>query len=161
MSEPLSRQIEAVLIPISVVGFIRRVTDPNGVALTNGPYLPYGAYVTSSRYSVNYDPAVFPSPEEFQPFRWYDLQKSQPENASRYQLPSISPMSISFGHGRHACPGRFLAANIMKAVLAYLFANYDIKAPDEWKGKRIENMQVGDQSIPNRAAMVMMRKRKQ
>ena len=103
---------------------------------------------------------MFPSPEEFQPFRWYDLQKAHPENAGRYQLPGIGAMSLSFGHGRHACPGRFLAANIMKSVLAYLLANYDIKAPAEWKGKRIENVQVGDQNIPDRAAMIMMRKRK-
>ena len=49
----------------------------------------------------------------------------------------------------------------MKSILAHIIANYDIKAPDEWNGKRIENIQVGDQDMPNRAGMVMMRKRKQ
>jgi cytochrome P450 len=33
----------------------------------------------------------------------------------------------SFGHGRHACPGRFFAATEMKLLVAYIMMNYDVK----------------------------------
>ncbi|KAI5993488.1 hypothetical protein EDD15DRAFT_2265227, partial [Pisolithus albus] len=31
------------------------------------------------------------------------------------------------GFGRHACPGRFLAANELKTMLAYMLMSYDVK----------------------------------
>ena len=33
-------------------------------------------------------------------------------------------------HGKHACPGRFFAANEIKILLVYALMNYDIKIPD-------------------------------
>ncbi len=37
---------------------------------------------------------------------------------------------MPFGFGRHACPGRFFAANEIKLVLAQLLLNYDMKLPE-------------------------------
>jgi len=34
---------------------------------------------------------------------------------------------LSFGAGRHACPGRFFAAMELKVLLAYIICNYDFK----------------------------------
>ena len=36
---------------------------------------------------------------------------------------------MSFGFGRHACPGRFFAANEIKLILARLLLDYDIRMP--------------------------------
>ncbi|KAF3803842.1 Cytochrome P450 monooxygenase ausG [Colletotrichum gloeosporioides] len=38
---------------------------------------------------------------------------------------SISPEILSFGHGKHACPGRFFASNEIKSALIHLLMKYD------------------------------------
>ncbi|KAJ7660426.1 hypothetical protein B0H17DRAFT_832480, partial [Mycena rosella] len=38
---------------------------------------------------------------------------------------------LPFGTGKHACPGRFFAATELKAMLAHLVLNYDVKAEVE------------------------------
>lgn len=35
-----------------------------------------------------------------------------------------------FGWGRHACPGRFFAANEIKMIVATYILTYDIRLPD-------------------------------
>lgn len=47
------------------------------------------------------------------------------------QLVSTSSDHLGFGHGQHACPGRFFAANEIKVVLCHILVKYDWKlAPD-------------------------------
>ena len=38
--------------------------------------------------------------------------------------------SLDFGHGSHACPGRFFAINVIKATLAAILLKYDLKFRD-------------------------------
>ena len=38
-----------------------------------------------------------------------------------------SPDSLEFGHGSHACPGRFFAINVVKATLIAIILRYDLK----------------------------------
>ncbi|KAK3068494.1 hypothetical protein LTS18_000643 [Coniosporium uncinatum] len=38
---------------------------------------------------------------------------------------------MAFSHGRHACPGRFFAANQLKLLLAQIVLGYDIQPIDE------------------------------
>lgn len=54
-------------------------------------------------------------------------------------------------------PGRFFAANELKAMMAYLIMNYDVKLEDE--GMRPENVFTTLSIAPNPAARVMFRKR--
>lgn len=37
---------------------------------------------------------------------------------------------MGFGHGTHACPGRFFAANEVKIALIFTLLNYDWKLPE-------------------------------
>jgi cytochrome P450 len=34
---------------------------------------------------------------------------------------------LPFGYGRHACPGRWFAAQLMKQALAYIMVNYGLE----------------------------------
>ncbi|KAL2417885.1 Cytochrome P450 monooxygenase [Exophiala dermatitidis] len=43
------------------------------------------------------------------------------------QFIATSPTYLGFGHGRHACPGRFFAANELKLLMAYLLTRYDVR----------------------------------
>jgi hypothetical protein len=54
-------------------------------------------------------------------------------------------------------PGRFFAANELKAMLAHLVLTYDVKLEDE--GVRPTDMWFGGACMPNQTAEVLFRKR--
>ncbi|RDB20446.1 hypothetical protein Hypma_012419 [Hypsizygus marmoreus] len=71
-------------------------------------------------------------------------------------MVSLGLNYIVFGNGRHACPGRFFAANEIKAMLGHVLLNYDVtfgnsvRPPDRWYGM---------QAVPDPTAMVLFRRR--
>jgi cytochrome P450 len=65
---------------------------------------------------------------------------------------------LPFGHGRHACPGRFFAATELKGMLAHVM-NYDVKLDESANGVRPLNMHFGFSRVPNTKAKVYFRKR--
>ena len=54
-------------------------------------------------------------------------------------------------------PGRFFAANELKAMLGYIVLNFDLKL--EGDGKRPENVHRGPTVVPSPSARVFFRKR--
>lgn len=50
------------------------------------------------------------------------------ENSSR--LVSTSENYLRFRHEKHACPGRFFAANEIKIALAHLLLEYEWRMPE-------------------------------
>ena len=54
-------------------------------------------------------------------------------------------------------PGRFFAANELKAMMAYIVMNYDIELED--KSGRPPNMYIGTATVPNPKAKVKFRAR--
>ena len=40
---------------------------------------------------------------------------------------NTSETFLAFGHGRHACPGRFFAVHELKLLMAYIVLNYDVE----------------------------------
>ena len=54
-------------------------------------------------------------------------------------------------------PGRFFAANELKALLAYIVLNYDLKLGGD--GKRPASLFYGDDVIPSPTGEVLFRKR--
>ncbi|KAF9870905.1 filament-forming protein [Colletotrichum karsti] len=102
----------------------RKVEMP--VTLSDGTYLPEGVHVTVSAHNTR-DPALWgPDPDEFDGKRFLRMRE-QAGQENRWQFVSTSPEFLAFGHGMHACPGRFFASNEMKIVLAHLVMNYDWK----------------------------------
>lgn len=43
--------------------------------------------------------------------------------------------NLTFGHGPHACPGRFFAIYEIKALLIELLRNYDLRLLGDVEGK--------------------------
>nr|KAK5446087.1 hypothetical protein LTR18_004006 [Exophiala xenobiotica] len=128
----------------SFVGALARVVvSPNGTTAPNGTFCPYGSMISVPTTPVQNDPMLYPSPGTYQPFRFSSQREahhlegndSQDEskvtNTEEYiKKANLSFVSTSasyhpFGHGRHACPGRFFAANELKMLLAYMVLNYD------------------------------------
>lgn len=54
-------------------------------------------------------------------------------------------------------PGRFFAANELKAMFAHVVMNYDVKVEKE--GQRPENLWFANVPVPNPTAQVLCRKR--
>ena len=108
--------------------------------LSNGQVIPAGTMIEVPAVAVNSDPQVFPSPLEFDPLRFYRLRqeakaRGSVEGAALNQFVSVSQNSLTFGYGRHACPGRFFAANEIKMILANVLLRYDVKMPEGSTGR--------------------------
>jgi cytochrome P450 len=52
------------------------------------------------------------------------------------------PLYFQFGYGRHACPGRFFAANEIKMMVANFVLAYDMRHP-EGVTERYPNLSFG------------------
>lgn len=103
------------------------------------------------------DPSAYENPEIFDGFRFSKLRE-QPGDETKHQFVTTGPDSLNFGHGVHACPGRFFASNEVKVALAFILQNYDVKLKDGHQ--RPLNVQQGTAVIPDPTASVMFRKRK-
>ncbi|KAH6915699.1 cytochrome P450 [Coprinopsis sp. MPI-PUGE-AT-0042] len=125
----------------------------NDYTFGNGVTLPKGSTIavdlTDMHMSPDYDNA-----KEFDPWRFYKIQT---ETGKRSDMTTTTSDFLAFGHGRHACPGRFFAAVEIKLMMAYLVLNYDVKC--EQDGVRPKDMWVGQTCVPDPKANLLFRKR--
>ncbi|KZT10575.1 cytochrome P450, partial [Laetiporus sulphureus 93-53] len=83
--------------------------------LSDGTYLPAGTLVAGAALATHYDEKHYKRADVFEPFRFSDMCAEESERM-KHQFVSTSPEYIPFGHGKHACPGRFFAANELKLI---------------------------------------------
>jgi len=70
------------------------------------------------------DPKFYPDPEKFDGYRFLKM-RAQPGKENVAQFVSTSADHLGFGHGQHACPGRFFASNEIKIIMCHLLLKYD------------------------------------
>jgi cytochrome P450 len=85
----------------------------------HGCVVPTGWIVIVPALLNHRDPEAFPNPEAFDPERF---RSPSPEQA-RLQRQALA----IFGQGQHACPGQHLAWVEMKAILARLLRDFDVR----------------------------------
>lgn len=119
------------------------------------PATPVGIPVSSFR-----DPAVFPDPDTYDGYRFLKLRE-QPGNENKWQFVTTSTDMFGFGHGAHACPGRFFASNELKIALVHFLMKYEWDSPGAKKGLegRPKTILRVDQFAPNPTAELMYRDR--
>lgn len=106
--------------PFSMAAMGRAVIED--AQLSDGTVLPKGSTIM---VATNYmDPEIYKDPERFDAARFLDLRE-QTGQESTWQFVSPTPAHLLFGYGRHACPGRFFAANEIKILLSHLLLLYD------------------------------------
>ncbi|KAK4169799.1 putative cytochrome P450 E-class, group IV [Cladorrhinum sp. PSN259] len=133
--------------PLGSASFTRKVTKT--FTLSSGQVIPEGVQIEVPAEAISRDPEIFPNPEEFQPWRFYELRaNTRGEQAAQHQFVSIGQNILTFGYGRHACPGRFFAANEVKMMVANALLTYDIRLPDGVEG-RYPNFKFGGQCVPD------------
>ena len=110
----------------SALAFRRLTKEP--ITLHDGIVLPKDTYLSVATTSIEQD--GMPDSLEFDGFRYYNERVSLNKvGASRYDYAATDTCHLQFGHGKHACPGRFAASIEAKMLLAHLLLQYDIKSP--------------------------------
>ena len=163
---------------IHEVSFHRIVKEP--LTLSDGLHLPEGTHICFPSGPISKDPSFVANPDAFDGFRWcldpgdrfalveskdtVDNGSKKRQTTSMTQSTSTSFVSISvtnmhFGAGRQACPGRFFAANTIKAILSRIIMDYEFRFDKGFSGRRPPNLLVGEHILPNTSTPVLFRKR--
>ncbi|KAJ5775183.1 uncharacterized protein N7511_000194 [Penicillium nucicola] len=152
------------------------------ILLHDGLVLPVGTHVCFAAGPISKDINFLPDhPEAFDGFRWcresQDRYALSPELAASHTVSNgdekekkatenmlatpasfvtISPTNMHFGFGVQACPGRFFAANTLKAILSRIILDFDFKVAGNG---RPANIHVGEHILPSINSQVLFRKR--
>ncbi|KAK5128354.1 hypothetical protein LTR85_003022 [Meristemomyces frigidus] len=126
------------------------------IQLSDGTTLPAGARIMlAPKYS---DPTVYTDPGKFDPHRFL-REREKPGQNNSWQHVTTSAHHMGFGHGQHACPGRFFASNEIKIALAHLLLKY------EWQfdgsGPSPEMEFEGSSMTDPKAKLLMKRRREE
>ncbi|KAG9226001.1 hypothetical protein CCMSSC00406_0009098 [Pleurotus cornucopiae] len=105
-----------------------RITVAAGTLL-DGVVIPPGYQVVVNLKHFHRDARVYPSPYAFDPFRFSRLRETE-DSGMKYGFTTVDDHFLSFGAGRHACPGRFFASMQLKIIIAITLLDYEVKLPD-------------------------------
>ncbi|KAJ7124673.1 cytochrome P450 [Mycena crocata] len=164
------------------VSLMRKVVAKDGFTFSDGTVLPRGAYVSVASRPAQYDPVIltlacryffsaanYENPDVFDGFRFSREREATADRAKEREagtgpaevfknhMITTNANHLVFGHGKHACPGRFFAAAELKAMLAHILLNYDIRAEKE--GVRPPDFVFGMINGPNAKGKIWMRRR--
>ncbi|KAF2681264.1 cytochrome P450 [Lentithecium fluviatile CBS 122367] len=97
--------------------------------LHDGLTLPVGTRIGFSCKAIQLDPVNFsdPGPLKFDGFRFARLNELEgrlDDGARRYSAATLTPTNLSWGFGKHTCPGRFYAVRLAKMMFAVLLQEY-------------------------------------
>jgi cytochrome P450 len=98
------------------------VTKVGGYIFSNGLHVPEGVNVCIPGYLIMRDNSIYLNTDEFGGFRHqmpYHLLGSD-KVVPTISMSSTGPDFLTFGHGVHACLGRFLATIVLKVVMRHL-----------------------------------------
>ncbi|TKX24339.1 cytochrome P450 monooxygenase-like protein 19 [Elsinoe australis] len=152
----------------TIVG--RVVVAPQGITNeAEGWHAPKGTMLTMNVHNIMHDPELYDQPESYDAFRhsrereaWEAKgaeEKTDKEEALRLRqkgMVTTGDTHFPWGHGRHACPGRFFVAHELKILISYLVRNYEIKHLE----KRPETKWFGMNMIPATDTRIEIRRKK-
>ncbi|KAH9915638.1 cytochrome P450 [Amylocystis lapponica] len=143
------------MAPLAAVLTTRRTRKDH--TFSDGTHIPAGTYVSTPVLGIHRDDEIYPNADQFDPWRFSNMRAEDGEG-TKHQFVSTTVDYIPFGHGRHACPGRFFAAMELKTMIAHIITMYDVKMENE--GVFPPSMSFATAIIPDMKAKVMFRKRK-
>ncbi|KAF8186870.1 cytochrome P450 [Mycena galopus ATCC 62051] len=141
-------------VPGGAAGVLRQVLKD--YTFSDGTTVPTGTLVGITVLAEHHDEANYANAGVFDPFRFSRMREEAGEGI-KHQMVTPTPEFLSFGLGRHACPGRFFAVNEQKLILAHIIMTYDFKLKD---GVRPADEWVAVIGNANSTAEIMFRKRK-
>lgn len=111
----------------TVLATMRRAATTD-VQLGDGRIIKEGSIVGVSTKEM-WDEGVYQEPEKYDGYRFMKLRQ-QEGFENKALLVSTSVEHLGFGHGKHGCPGRFFAGNMLKVILCQMLLKYDWKLVD-------------------------------
>ncbi|KXN87021.1 Ent-kaurene oxidase [Leucoagaricus sp. SymC.cos] len=143
--------------PIAYYVIIRETLED--FTLSDGTLIPRGTQVGIATGAVHGSEDCYQNARAFKPFRFAEQRDGDREHDSaKHQLVSLSPDLLTFGHGKHACPGRFMAVTLIKLIIAHILLKYDIQL-ENGSMELPANICAGTTAIPSQDTMLMFRKR--
>ncbi|KAJ7573480.1 cytochrome P450 [Mycena floridula] len=121
---------------------------------SNGITLPAGTHLAIAAYATHLDENNYPSPEEFQALRYYELGNDGPKQ----QMATPNLQYHAFGNGRNVCSGRIFASNSLKAMICHVITTYDVKFSRPDAGE-IKPKWLAAQTFPDPSGEVLFRAR--
>ncbi|KAL0260205.1 hypothetical protein SLS55_003889 [Diplodia seriata] len=102
------------LYPLQFANFQRKVLKP--FSLSTGQLIPASTVIEVPTMAVSLDASRFPHPHRFDPWRFWRLRTAPGADPTGHQFATVAADGTNFGWGRHACPGRWFAANEIKML---------------------------------------------
>ncbi|KAF2009047.1 cytochrome P450 [Aaosphaeria arxii CBS 175.79] len=119
---------------------LRNFTFSNGYTVPKGDWVEYNLQATFN------NPALFPNPEVFDPYRHLN-------SGRKFRDVSVDwPM---WGTPNLACPGRFMVERFVKNLVVYMLQEYDCKLLRKTK----LNYGWRESEVPNPAVRLLMKRR--
>ncbi|KLU86782.1 hypothetical protein MAPG_05792 [Magnaporthiopsis poae ATCC 64411] len=147
----------------------RKVVAPEGITNpAEGWHVPQGSYLMLNLDGVQHDGDAYEEPYRYDAFRFsrpreeFDARPAEAKGVDEWlQLKKLGMVTtgdnhLAFGHGRHACPGRFFVAHEMKMMLAHMLLKYDIKPLTD----RPKPIWIGQTIVPPLDVKIQIRRRK-
>ncbi|KAH7310888.1 cytochrome P450 [Stachybotrys elegans] len=120
----------ARLTPVEAQSTRRSALQP--FKLSDGTMVGVGDWACTPVRAIMQSPEFYPSPLEFNGFRFADPSLLEDEKTS-FKVLQPKPSKLTdcdntfhvWGTGRMACPGRFYATAVMKVILGQILLHYD------------------------------------
>ncbi|KAF4999917.1 hypothetical protein FGRMN_2155 [Fusarium graminum] len=145
-----SQRLRPVLLGVFRRLAMADITLPNGDIIKKGERI-----VCDTTHMWNSD--YYKEATKFDAYRYVRAREaSEHAQHAHPHLVSTSFDHMGFGHGNHACPGRFFAANELKIALCHMLLKYDWKLKD---GVRPKPSGFGMSYLPDLQAKLLVRRR--
>ncbi|KAK6826398.1 hypothetical protein RU639_005612 [Aspergillus parasiticus] len=144
--------------PLSLLTFGRVVQSDQ--ILHDGLVIPKGTIIGVPSHAISQDAAFYPAPSTFSPFRFvpsYETPGGEKRATAGFVTTNASS-SLSWGYGKHACSGRFFAANEIKLIMAHFLLHYDFRFAGA-RTERPSNYTFELQNMPDETVEVLVRRR--
>ena len=116
---------------------MNRIVTENYQFKCSGLKLPKGTMIMAPAAAIATDPETFQDANAFDGQRYLRMRQEHSEATSSLVLGMSTIDSLGFGLGNQACPGRFLAVNNLKLMMAKLLVGWDLaiaKDDSEYSG---------------------------
>ncbi|KAM3530289.1 hypothetical protein MY4038_004971 [Beauveria bassiana] len=173
--DSVAREAMRLNFPLGTRGSMRTVLK-DGLESPEGIKLQKGTTISWLASCAQVDADRFDNPQKFDPFRFSRASKDDDDdddddddgkstgrnnkNTNKDAFVTTSPQYLPFGHGKHACPGRFMVDLMFKIILAQLLTHYDIGWPEDYQGKQPPSVWQGELSEPPPGARILVKRRK-
>ncbi|KAH6649111.1 cytochrome P450 [Truncatella angustata] len=122
----------------------------------DGLRIPAGTSIVVPSRLLGRDSDLHDNALQFEANRWKRMREEG--DATKFHFASLQDDMLPWGSGSHACPGRFLAQEIIKLIFIHLVTKYDIKFP-EGVESRPPDLAENANSNPNVMATFLFKER--